>query len=276
MTHVFRVNLPEGSKTKHATSTQRFLAWPSTAIPLFDSDFLGVYFIVSSIYTRKKKRGCVLSNHSAGHPSIVAIWLGYVRYTRTYKGHCSWTCVFKKITSLDQVSWLVHWSQILLSINPISIPCSVLIIRALIAILIFGTSIYELIAMFPPHWANFCPFQNSLHWCHFLLISTCALTCRYYIGAVIFFFSLGSPGLASWRLRHWSCDPILVTSERLLPLAGLSNIGCLSFFFFWKTSLNYSCLSHNIRCEVDSSFFNLSNSGSDFISIASPAGYCLA
>ena len=37
----------EGSKIKHATSTQRFLAWPSTAIPLFDSDFLGVYFIVS-------------------------------------------------------------------------------------------------------------------------------------------------------------------------------------------------------------------------------------
>lgn len=56
------------------------------------------------------------------HPSIVSIWLGYVRYTRTYKGlHLSTAArlrFFKKITSLDQVSWLVHLSQILLSINP--------------------------------------------------------------------------------------------------------------------------------------------------------------
>ena len=44
--------------------------------------------------------------------------------------------------------------------------------------------------------------QNSLHWCHFLLISTCALTCRYYIGAVILFFS--------WVLLVFLCDAFVI------------------------------------------------------------------
>lgn len=152
MTHVFRVNLPEGSKIKHATSTQRFLAWPSTAIPLFD--FLGVYFIVS----RPEKKTWLRSLKSFSWSSIDNIHLTRICSILVHTDiqgvafiHCSWTSFFFK----NHFTWSSELTRALVSntfiyqpINPISIPCSVLIIiRALIAILIFGTSIYELIAI---------------------------------------------------------------------------------------------------------------------------------